>query len=115
MVTGAQAQVVVAAGVLATVDDLVARLVPLTTRLLPLAERLVASLSEQEVDAAIALVDRLPGLLDTVDDEVLPLLRTFEQVAPDLHEVLGLLDDVHRVVSGLPGVGRLRRRADKDE
>ncbi|MCW2608046.1 MAG: ribulose bisphosphate carboxylase large chain [Frankiales bacterium] len=115
VVTGAQAQVDAAGGVLGTAEALLAQVAPLTERLLPIAQRITDSLSPQEVDAAITLLDRLPTLLDTVDDEVLPLLRTLKDVAPDLHEMLGLLDDVHDVVAGLPGVKRLRRRAQREE
>ncbi len=85
-------------------------MLPLVAHLLPAAQRLAETLEPKEIDAAIALIDRLPQLLDAVDNDVLPLAKQLEQVAPDLHQMLELLDDVHRVVSGLPGVGRLRRR-----
>ena len=115
MVAEAAVQVTAAGTLVGSADALLGRVTPLVDQLLPIAQRITDSLSPEEVQAAIHLLDRLPGLLDSVDAEVLPLLRTLQDVAPDLHEMLGLLDDVHAVVSGLPGVGRLRRRAEKEE
>ena len=40
--------------------------------------------------------------------------RTFENVAPDLHGVLEMVDGLHRLAAGLPGVRRLRKRGDDD-
>ncbi len=57
-------------------------------------------------------MDRLPGLLDTVDRDVLPLATQLQAVAPDLHNLLELVEDLHRLVSNLPGAKRLRRRAE---
>ena len=61
--------------------------------------------------AAIALIDRLPALLDSVDQEVLPLAQQLKDVGPDLHAVLGLVEELHTLISGVPGAKRLLRRA----
>ncbi len=84
-------------------------------QLMPLLKRFAATLSPEEVEAAVQLIDRLPGLLDTVDRDVLPLTQQLNAVGPDLHALLELVEDLHRLVSNLPGVNRLRRRAQEDE
>ena len=72
-------------------------------------------MSEKEVDAAIALVDRLPVVLEHLESDVLPVLKRLDHVGPDLHELLEVVEDLRRVITGLPGVGLLRRRSDDDE
>ena len=45
-------------------------------------------------------------------DGDLPSARALSQIHPDLHALLELLDQVHQVVTGLPGAGRARERGD---
>lgn len=87
---------------------------PTLRRLAPQAERFAASVSDAEVDAAIALVDRLPVVLEHMESDVLPVLRSLDRVGPDVHEVLEVVEDLRRVITGLPGVGLLRRRGDDE-
>ena len=53
---------------------------------------------------------------DTVaePDEILPLVRSLGKVEPELQELLEIVQDVHRLISGLPGA-RLWRSRGKDE
>ena len=67
-----------------------------------------------EVSAAISLVDRMPALLDHVENDVLPMLQNLDRVGPDLHEVLEVVEDLRRVVTGLPGIGLLRKRGEEE-
>lgn len=77
--------------------------------LAPTVRRLAETMDPAEVEAAVSLVDRLPRLLDAVDRDVLPMLAQLQAVGPDVHELLDIVDDVRRMVAGLPGVGMLRR------
>ncbi|MBA3250213.1 MAG: hypothetical protein H0T66_07900 [Geodermatophilaceae bacterium] len=86
---------------------------PLRT-LAPVVATLANTTSEREVTAGVSLVDRLPTLIAHVDEDLLPLLARLDQVGPDLHELLEVTQDLHRVVTGLPGVGFLRRRGDDE-
>lgn len=83
-------------------------------KLLPALNRLADTLSPAEVEAAVALIDRLPTLLEHVDTDLLPMLRQLEQVGPDVHGILEIVDDLRRVLTGLPGVGLLRNRGDEE-
>lgn len=87
---------------------------PTLRRIAPQAERFATALTDVEVDAAIALVDQLPVVLEHVESDVLPVLRSLDRVGPDLHEVLEVVEDLRRVITGLPGVGLLRRRGDDE-
>ena len=77
-----------AAGVLDRLDHSLTTWEPILRRLSPAAERFAAGLDAREVDAAIALVDRLPTVLEHLDEDVLPVLTTLDRVGPDLHELL---------------------------
>ena len=84
---------------------------PALEHLLPVLQEMSRTLSPQEVDAAVALIDRLPLLLDSVDRDVLPLARQLGDVGPDLHALLELVEELHTLISGVPGAKRLLRRA----
>lgn len=104
-------------GVMGVTDRVDASLTPwepLLRALQPKAKRFADDLSEAEVSAAITLIDRMPTLLEHVENDVLPVLKNLDRVGPDLHEVLEVVEDLRRVITGLPGVGFLRRRADDE-
>ncbi len=82
--------------------------------LLPVLERLAETVSAREVDAAVLLVDRLPELLTAVEQDLLPLARQMRDVGPELHSLLGLVEDLHETVSKVPGMGLVRRRKDPE-
>jgi hypothetical protein len=56
----------------------------------------------------------MPVVLEHMDTDLLPVLRTLDRVGPDLHELLEVVEDLRRVVTGLPGVGLLRRRGESE-
>ncbi|MDQ1602557.1 MAG: hypothetical protein QOE01_402 [Actinomycetota bacterium] len=82
--------------------------------LAPAAQRFADSIDPDEVTAAIGLIDRMPVVLDHLENDVLPMMRQLDRVGPDLHEILEIVEDLRRVVTGLPGVGLLRKRSDKE-
>jgi hypothetical protein len=73
------------------------------------------------VDDATTVVRALPTVLDRLDSEVLPALTALEGLVPvvaqlgvrveNLNDVVA---DVGTLISGIPGTGRLLRRAEKD-
>jgi hypothetical protein len=81
----------------------------------PKASELAASIEPTEVQAMVALVDRLPTLVKHLDEDVFPILTTLDRVAPDLHQLLEIAQDLQVALGGLPGMGWLRKRADKEE
>lgn len=103
-----------AQGTVDRIDPLLSAYEPPLRALAPTVARLADSTSATEVDAAVSLVDRLPRLIAHVDDTLLPLLGTLDHVGPDLHELLEVTQDLRRVITGLPGVGLLRRRGDDE-
>lgn len=103
-----------AQGLVNRTDSLLTAYEPSLRRLAPVLERLAQSTSPDEVSAGISLIDRLPVLIEHVDETLLPLLSTLDGVGPDLHELLEVTQDLRRVITGLPGVGFLRRRGDDE-
>ncbi|ASO21808.1 hypothetical protein FHR81_003457 [Actinoalloteichus hoggarensis] len=86
---------------------------PLAQRLAPMATRFVDGLSPQEVTAAIRLVDKLPVLTEHLLEDILPILSTLDRVGPDIHDLLGVADEVRKAVLGIPGFAFFRRRGDE--
>lgn len=103
-----------AQGVVNRIDPLLSGFEPSLRTLMPTLATLAKTTSEHEVAAGVSLIDRLPTLITHVDDDVLPLLMRLDQVGPDLHELLEVTQDLRRVITGLPGVGLLRRRGDDE-
>lgn len=88
---------------------------PPLTKLAPSLQSFSEKLEPHEVTAMIELVDRLPRLLTHLDEDVIPILTTLDRVAPDLHQLLEIAQDLQVALSGLPGMGWLRKRAEKEE
>lgn len=84
-------------------------------KLAPSLQTFAEALDPTEVQALIQLVDRLPILLKHLDEDVLPILTTLDRVGPDLHQLLEIAQDLQVALGGLPGMGWLRKRADKEE
>jgi hypothetical protein len=103
-----------AKGVLDRVDTSLVAWEPPLRRLAPSLERFADALSPAEVTAAIGVVDRLPLVLEHLENDVLPMLRTLDRVGPDIHELLAVVEDLRQVVTGLPGIGFLRKRGDDE-
>ena len=103
-----------AQGVLDRADRSLQAWEPSLRRLAPSLDRFADALHPDEVTAAIGLVDRMPMLLDHVENDVLPVLKNLDRVGPDLHEVLEIVEDLRRVITGLPGIGLLRKRGEEE-
>lgn len=94
--------------------ELLATYRPLADRAAPLARRFVDELSEQEVHAAIQLVDELPQLAEHMQSDIMPILATLDRVGPDIHELLAVVKDLRQALSGIPGLAYFRRRGAVD-
>lgn len=103
-----------ATGVLDRVDHSLSSWEPTLRKLAPQAKRFADGLDETEVTAAITLIDRMPVVLDHLETDVLPMLQTLDRVGPDLHDVLEVVQDLRRVITGLPGIGLLRKRGEEE-
>ncbi|MBY3989505.1 ribulose 1,5-bisphosphate carboxylase large subunit [Rhodococcus fascians] len=110
--TGAADTVVASASAAShTALELIGMFDPIAKKTEPMARRFVDNLSDAEVDAAIAMVDQLPGLLDHME-ALLPILATLDTVSPEIHELLGVTKDVRRAVIGIPGFKFFRNRGE---
>ncbi|MFI8569172.1 ribulose 1,5-bisphosphate carboxylase large subunit [Rhodococcus sp. NPDC078407] len=110
--TGAADEVVASASAAShTALELIELFDPIAKQAEPMAKKFVDNLSDEEVDAAIAMVDQLPGLLDHME-ALLPILATLDTVSPEIHELLGVTKDVRRAVIGIPGFKFFRNRGE---
>lgn len=93
-------------------DGLLAAYEPAARRAAPMLDRFVGELSQEEVTAAIRLVDQLPTLTEHVLSDILPILRTLDRVGPEIHELLEVTHDLRRAIVGIPGFKYFRRRGE---
>lgn len=75
-----------------------------------LLDRLAVLISAQRAEHISALVDQAPRLVGALRAGDVPTSRELRQIAPDLHAALELIDELHQVVTGMPGAGRARER-----
>lgn len=114
-VTKADRAVAGATGVMERADRVVGQIEPIARKGTPIAARLVDNLSATEIDAAISLVDRLPQVLTHLDEDVLPMLQQLDQVGPDVHQILEVVEDLRAALDGVPGMGLLKRLGDRKD
>lgn len=79
--------------------------------LAPLLERLPVLFTEERTAHLAALADRVPRMVSAVDDD-LPTGPELGRMPADLHAMLEVLDDLHQVLSGMPGAARARARGE---
>jgi hypothetical protein len=110
---GAERAVAEAQRTAGAADALLRRYEPMALKAAPLAEKFIDSLSEEEVDAAIRLVDELPRLTEHLRHDILPILSTLDRVGPDINELLKVTYDVRRAILGIPGFGFFKKRGEE--
>jgi hypothetical protein len=87
---------------------------PVVRAALPMARTLVDSIQAHEIDAAVQMIDRMPEMLESLDRDVIPMMRRLDQVGPDVHALLETVEDLRTMVENLPGMSFVRRRAAED-
>jgi ABC-type transporter Mla subunit MlaD len=104
-------------GVLGRAEGLVGRVEPLAgdyteplARLAPAFRRFAETLDPDEVEAVVRMVDQLPSLATHLDEVVLPVLGSMDNVGDDVHDLVETMQDLRQVVKGFPGSRLFRRR-----
>lgn len=95
------------------VGTLLDDLEPSLTKLQPTLERLADTTSPEEVEALVALIDRLPMLSEKLESDIFPILDSLDSVAPDLHDLLDASKELNEMLARMPGMKRMRKRIDE--
>ena len=103
-----------AEGLLGRVEPLLGDYQPALAALAPSVRRLAETLEPHEVEAMVTLIDRLPQLVTHLDEDILPVLGSLDNVGEDVHDLVDTLQDLRQVVKGFPG-SRLSRRRGAEE
>lgn len=104
-----------ATGLVDRADALLSAIEPVARQGVPIATTIVESFTAKEVAAVVSMIDTLPTVLGHLEDDVMPLLQQLDAVGPDVHAILETVQDLTERIEALPGMGLLRRRADKDD
>jgi ABC-type transporter Mla subunit MlaD len=113
VVTRAEALVGTAEGLVGKLAPIADRFVPVLDRIEPMVARIADTTSPDEVDAVVKLIDTLPELSDKLRTDILPVLDTLGTVAPDLRDLLDSSKELNELLSGLPGLGRMKKRIEE--
>lgn len=115
VVEQAEQAVTTTEGVLGRVVRLVDLTEPSLVKLQPTLDRLAETTDPAEVDALVTLVDHLPQLVERFEGEMLPIVRSLQTVAPDIHDLLDLSRALNEMLGAVPGLGRVKKRIDEDQ
>jgi ABC-type transporter Mla subunit MlaD len=75
-----------------------------------LVQRALVVLTPERTERLAALLDHSERLISGLEDGRLPSSEDLKQVPPDLRAALELLDELHQVVTGMPGARRAQER-----
>lgn len=75
-----------------------------------LLDRLPVLFAAERTRALSALADQSGRLVTALDTGELPASRELRQMPRDIHAILELIDDLHQVVTGVPGARNARDR-----
>src|SRR5690349_20422532 len=78
-------------GLLGRVEPLLGDYAPALAALAPSVRRLAATLEPDEVEAMVTLIDRLPQLVTHLDEDILPVLGSLDNVGEDVHDLVDTL------------------------
>lgn len=81
-------------------------------RLRPFALDVSESLTKENADALAELIDRIPGLTEAVQTEIIPVVSDMDSVAPEVSEILEVVKNCLEALQGIPGFAYLRRRGE---
>jgi len=98
----------------ASAQTLIGLYEPLATKAAPLAQRFVDDLTEEEIHAAIGLVNHLPELTLRMEG-LMPILATLDTVSPEIHQLLEEVQGVRQAIQGVPGFKFFRKRGEAQE
>jgi ABC-type transporter Mla subunit MlaD len=73
-------------------------------------QRTLTVLTAERTQRLVALLDHSRRLISGLDNGDLPSAQELKQVPPDLRAMLELLDELHQVVTGMPGARRAQDR-----
>lgn len=88
---------------------------PTLRQLEPTLRRIAETTDPDEVAAMVALIDLLPEVVGKFRDDIVPVLDTMGTVAPDLRDLLDVSRELNEMLAGVPGLGRLKRRAEEQQ
>jgi len=55
-----------------------------------------------------------PDLAPQLRDQVIPMLDELQTVAPDLQDLVGTSKALNEIIGSLPGLGRVKKRAEEE-
>jgi hypothetical protein len=88
---------------------------PTLETMAPIVSRVAETTSPDEVDAVVQLIDALPGIVERLDRDILPVLDTLSTVAPDLRDLLDVSRVMNELIGSVPGLGRVKRRVEDEQ
>jgi hypothetical protein len=97
------------------IEPIVAEFAPTLHTLHPIVARIAETTDPDEVEAMVRLINDLPDLVTRTHVDVLPVLGALGTVPEDLRELLITSKELNHIISSVPGLGRMRQRALREQ
>src|ERR1700712_3730576 len=116
-VTAAAAAEVAAAAQVSSrrVHQLIDRFEPALHSLAPFTDHPPDGVTSDDASAVVEMIHTAPGLVEKLDTDIVPILNSLDTVAPDLRDVLDVSEGMNEMLGSVPGLGRVKRRIEKDQ
>ncbi len=99
----------------ARIAELLDRFEPALVELHPIVDKTAHQLADTDAEEFAFLIQQVPTLVRTAEDELIPTLQTLRSVAPDLAELLEVSRTLNEMLGAVPGLGRVKKRIDDDD
>jgi hypothetical protein len=97
------------------IAELVNAYEPELQRLQPVVSETAGRLSSSDPVALATMIDAAPGLMQTMERDVVPILQTLGTLAPDMTDLLDTSRTLNEMLGAVPGLGRIKKRMDDDD
>jgi ABC-type transporter Mla subunit MlaD len=88
---------------------------PTLTQLHPILDRITTTTEADEVSAIVEMLNLTPELMTKLRTDIIPVIDTMGTVAPDVRDILDVSRQLNEMLAAVPGLGRMRRRAEEEE
>ncbi len=114
-VSEASAAVAEAAALIESVQQLLTRFQPALAKLGPLTEVVAREVTTDDAQALTDMLHTAPDLVDTLQNDVVPVLDSLDTVGPDLRDVREVTHAVDEMLGAVPGLGRVKKRVEREQ
>lgn len=96
------------------IEPIITEFAPTLKALHPIVQRIAETTDPEEIEAIVKLINDLPELVAKIHVDILPVMSALDTVPNDLRELLITSTELNQIIASVPGLGRMRHRAQRE-